>query len=166
LGPFVTVWFIWSTGEPKTQIETPWWILAVGGAGIVVGLATFGKRVMDTIGKDITDVNFTRGFSIEISSTLCVVIASRLGFPISTTHCKVGSLVAVGVMNSYLHRTRWAPSEPPEKLGISWKLFINVGISWLVTVPATGLVAAGLYGILQFTILKESVTFANHTLTY
>jgi len=164
VGPFVTIWFIWTSGEPKAKVETPWWILAIGGVGIVIGLATFGKRVMDTIGKDITHLNFTRGFSIEIGATLTVVIASRLGFPISTTHCQVGAVVAVGLMNQFLHRTRFAPIEDVENLGVSWGMFGNVGISWLVTVPTTGMFAAGLYGILAPTILSSSMVSTNSTL--
>jgi len=168
VGPFVTIWFIWSQGQPMAKVDTPIWILAAGGAGIVFGLATFGRRVMNTIGKDITHVNFSRGFSIELSATLSVVIASRLGYPISTTHCGVGSVVAVGLTNMLLHKTKYAPLEPLENLGVSWKLFANVGISWLVTVPTTALFSAGLWGILSSTILSESVVNVlpgNKTLT-
>jgi len=154
IGPFVVVYFLYDRGTPSTHEATPWWILAAGGAGIVVGLATFGKRVMDTIGKDLTHINFTRGFSIELSSTLCVVLASRLGFPISTTHCQVGSVVAVGAANMLLHKTRFAPAEQLETLGVSWKTFINIGISWIVTVPVAGLIAAGLFGILVHTLIQ------------
>jgi len=118
---------------------------------------------MDTIGKDLTHVNFTRGFAIEMSATLSVVIASRLGFPISTTHCKVGSVVAVGGTKTFLHSTRWAPLEPLDAMGVSWKTFINIGISWLVTVPATGLVAAGIFALLNPTIIIERTVTTNST---
>jgi len=155
IGPFAAVYFLYFNGVPSTKEPTPWWILAAGGAGIVLGLATFGKRVMATIGKDLTNVNFTRGFAIELSSTLCVVLASRMGLPISTTHCQVGSVVAVGATNKLLHRTRYAPIEKEESLGVSWKLFANVGISWIVTVPIAGTLAAGIFGFLVHTLISS-----------
>lgn len=71
------------------------------------------------------------GFSIEIGSALTVLIASNIGIPISSTHCKVGSVVCVGRVRS--------------KDNVDWKLFVNIIIAWVVTLPAAGLVSAGVF---------------------
>jgi len=159
IGPFAAVYFLYTTGGPSTGQLTPWWILAAGGAGIVLGLATFGRQVMKTIGVKLTHVNYTRGFSIELSSALCVVLASRLGFPISTTHCKVGSVVAVGTANMFLHKTKYAPIESQESLGVSWSTFGNVAVSWLITVPISAVVSSGLFGYLVHALIKQTEPF-------
>ena len=94
------------------------------------GLATCGYRVMNTVGKDITDINFSRGFAIELGSTISVVIASVVGMPVSSTHCQIGSIVAVGLLEA-------GPSS------VRWGVFKNIVLAWLVTVPIAA-VAAGL----------------------
>ena len=72
-------------------------MLAIGGIGIVIGLATWGYRVMETIGKKITELTPSRGFSAELAAATTIVLASRLGIPISTTHTLVGAVLGVGL---------------------------------------------------------------------
>ena len=72
------------------------WMLAVGGLGIVVGLATWGYRVMETVGKKITELTPSRGFAAELAAATTIVLASRLGIPVSTTHTLVGGVLGVG----------------------------------------------------------------------
>jgi phosphate/sulfate permease len=104
------------------ESEIPVWILALGGLGIVIGLATWGWRVIETIGKKITELTPTRGFAAEFGAATTIVIASRLGLPISTTHTLVGSVIGVGLARGIealdLRTTR------------------DIVISWLFTVPA------------------------------
>ncbi len=73
------------------------WMLAIGGIGIVIGLATWGYRVMETIGKKITELTPSRGFAAELAAATTIVVASRLGIPISTTHTLVGAVLGVGL---------------------------------------------------------------------
>jgi PiT family inorganic phosphate transporter len=73
------------------------WMLMVGGLGIVVGLATWGYRVMETVGRKITELTPSRGFAAELAAALTIVLASRLGIPVSTTHILVGSVLGVGL---------------------------------------------------------------------
>ena len=75
----------------------PSWLLALGGAGIVIGLATWGWRVIETIGKKITELTPTRGFSAEFGAATTILLASKLGLPISTTHALVGAVFGVGM---------------------------------------------------------------------
>jgi sodium-dependent phosphate transporter len=90
------VYTIWQTGSVFTESETQIWILAYGGVGIVLGLAIWGKNVIETLGTNITHLTPSRGFTIELGAATTVLIASRAGIPVSTTHCMVGSVVAVG----------------------------------------------------------------------
>jgi inorganic phosphate transporter, PiT family len=73
------------------------WMLVIGGTGIVIGLATWGYRVMETVGRKITELTPSRGFAAELAATLTIVLASRLGIPVSTTHILVGSVLGVGL---------------------------------------------------------------------
>ena len=79
----------------KAPVEP--WMLAIGGIGIVVGLGTWGYRVMETVGKRITELTPSRGFAAQLSAATTIVLASRMGIPISTTHTLVGAVLGVGL---------------------------------------------------------------------
>lgn len=114
------------TEKAVTAIQpVPSWTLALGGVGIVIGLATWGWRVIDTIGKKITMLTPTRGFAAEFGAASVVAIASRLGMPISTTHTLVGAVIGVGFAGG---------------LGsLDMSTTRNIFISWVVTIPAGAL---------------------------
>ena len=97
IGPVDAVYEIARTGALQLQATTPTWLLALGGFGIVLGLATWGWRVIETVGKKITHLTPTRGFSAEFGAAITILIASKLGLPISTTHCIVGAVLGVGL---------------------------------------------------------------------
>ena len=84
-------------GELASTAPVAPWMLAIGGLGIVAGLATWGYRVMETIGKRITELTPSRGFAAQLAAATTIVIASRLGMPVSTTHCLVGAVLGVGL---------------------------------------------------------------------
>lgn len=104
------------------QAPVPLWVLVLGGIGIVIGLATWGWRVMETIGTKITHLTPTRGFSAEIGAATTVVIASKLGLPISTTHTLVGAVLGVGLARGIS--------------AINLNMVRDIAISWIVTIPA------------------------------
>jgi len=79
----------------KAPVEP--WMLAIGGVGIIVGLGTWGYRVMETVGKRITELTPSRGFAAQLSAATTIVVASRMGIPISTTHTLVGAVLGVGL---------------------------------------------------------------------
>uniref|UniRef100_A0A8B9TSX2 Phosphate transporter n=1 Tax=Anas platyrhynchos TaxID=8839 RepID=A0A8B9TSX2_ANAPL len=112
IGPLVALYLIYQTGDVATKVATPIWLLLYGGAGICIGLWVWGRRVIQTMGKDLTPITPSSGFSIELASALTVVIASNVGLPISTTHCKVGSVVSVGWLRS--------------RKAVDWHLFRNI----------------------------------------
>ena len=114
----------------------PPWILAFGGFGIVVGLATWGWRVIDTIGRKITELTPSRGFAAEIGAATTIVLASRLGLPVSTTHILIGSVFGVGLARGVA--------------ALNLNIIRDIVISWIVTVPAGAIMSVLFFMILEF----------------
>lgn len=135
IGPLSAAINILSTGVISTHAAVPTWALALGGFGIVVGLATWGWRVIETIGKKITELTPTRGFSAEFGAAATILLASRLGLPISTTHTLVGSVIGVGLARGI------------EALDLRTTQYIFV--SWLVTVPAGAILTIGIFQVIK-----------------
>lgn len=131
IGPLAAAISILTTGAISEYAAIPAWISALGGIGIVVGLATWGWRVIETIGKKITELTPTRGFSAEFGAAVTILIASRLGMPISTTHTLVGSVIGVGLARGI------------EALDLRTIRYIF--ISWAITVPAGALITIALF---------------------
>lgn len=123
IGPLAAVnGMVASGGDFMAQSEIPVWILLLGGAGIVVGLATWGYKVMATIGRHITELTPSRGFAAELAAATTVVVASATGIPVSTTHTLVGAVLGVGL----------ARGIGAINLTVVGKIFL----SWAVTLPA------------------------------
>ncbi|VDO05970.1 unnamed protein product [Rodentolepis nana] len=128
IGPLIGLWILVTTGEIASNVSTPLWILVYGGVGITTGLWIWGRRVIETIGEDLATITPSSGVAIEIGSALTVLIASKFGLPISTTHCKVGSVVCVGRFRS--------------RENVNWRLFVNILLAWVITLPIAGGISA------------------------
>ncbi len=141
IGPVAAVVNLTQNGftELATSVPVPRWILVGGGAGIVLGLGTFGYRVIATVGKDITEITPTRGFSAEFGTATTVLVASRLGLPISTTHTLVGAVIGVGFAQGMA--------------ALNIRVIRNIVNSWLATVPAAAVVGAALFMALKAIVL-------------
>lgn len=100
IGPMIAIYSIYEKGQVTQSAESPIWILAYGGIGMSIGLWCLGRRVIETIGHDITNLTASSGFSVEIGAAMTVLLASKIGLPISTTHCKVGSVFMIGLFRS------------------------------------------------------------------
>jgi solute carrier family 20 (sodium-dependent phosphate transporter) len=156
IAPLVSIWLIYTTGEVAETAQTPIYMLVYGGLGISVGLFIWGRKVIETIGRKIAEVTPTTGFIIEIGSATTVLFATSLGIPVSTTHCQVGSVVAVGFANSksnYETDASFANPEAHQKRAVNWGLFRNIFFSWLVTLPAAGGFTAFFMWIFTLTVL-------------
>ncbi|KAM3966473.1 na[+]-dependent inorganic phosphate cotransporter type III [Aphomia sociella] len=127
IGPLVALWLLYSEGGAHARAETPLAILVFGGIGIALGLWLWGRRVIRTVGEDLTNITPDTGFTIELGAALTVLVASKAGLPVSTTHCKVGSVVCVGYFS--------------EK-AVDWSLFRNIIFAWVVTLPVVAAIAA------------------------
>ena len=123
IGPMAAiVGVLQSGGEIAAKSAIPWWILLTGALGIVIGLATYGWKVIQTIGKRITELTPSRGFAAELGAASTVVLASATGLPISTTHTLVGAVLGVGIARG---------------IGsIDLRVVGSIFASWLVTLPA------------------------------
>ncbi|KAG5680165.1 hypothetical protein PVAND_009690 [Polypedilum vanderplanki] len=144
IGPLITVFLIYTEGHVETKAETPIYLLIYGGLGIVVGLWFLGKRVIDTVGFNLTKITPATGVTIESGSAATVLMASKIGVPISTTHCKVGAVALVG----------WAYGKTAgEKTeSVNWKLFSGIVGAWVITLPASGGIAAILMYLFEFLV--------------
>jgi len=127
VGPVAAIVSIVKTGVVAQKSSLATWILLLGAVGIVLGLATYGWRVMRTVGKKITELTPSRGFAAELAAASTVVIASGTGIPISTTHTLVGAVLGVGIARG---------------IGaINLRIVRNIMLSWIVTLPAGGILA-------------------------
>ncbi len=129
IGPLAAVVsIVESGGEVGQKADLPVWILILGGIGIVVGLATMGYKVMQTIGTKITELTPTRGYCATLAAASTVVLASKTGLPVSTTHIAVGAVMGVGLARG---------------IGaLDLRVIGNIIVSWIVTLPAGGILAA------------------------
>ena len=136
IGPLAAVISIISSGGEVMQTsDLPIWILLLGGSGIVLGLVTLGYRVMITVGQKITELTPSTGFCAQLAAATTVVIASRTGLPVSTTHILVGAVLGVGIARG---------------IGaLDLRVVIDIFISWLVTLPAGGIMAMIFFFLLK-----------------
>jgi phosphate/sulfate permease len=123
----------YSPTQSKKSVEL--WILALGGAGIVAGLSMWGYRIIAAIGQKLTKLTPSRGFCIELGAAICVIFASRVGLPVSTTHCQVGATMGVGLAEFKVNT-------------VNWKQFFFIFVGWVFTLIFTGLLAAGMFALL------------------
>jgi len=131
VGPLAAVVSILKTGSVEMKVHMPLWILTMGGTCIVIGLLIWGMRVMETVGKKITEITPSRGFSAEFAAATVVLACSKMGLPISTTHTLVGSVIGVGLARGLASLN----------LGIIKKIVV----SWFATIPFTAVLAMLFY---------------------
>jgi PiT family inorganic phosphate transporter len=135
IGPLAAVISIAKTGVIGSESAIPIWVLVLGGASIVVGLATYGRHVIATVGHKITQLTPSRGFAAGLAASSTIVIASGSGMPISTTHTLVGAVLGVGLARGID--------------AIDLRVVGQIFVSWVVTIPAGAFLA-----IVFFTIFK------------
>ncbi|CAD7700884.1 unnamed protein product [Ostreobium quekettii] len=132
MGPFAAIWDIYKNrGFSGSKSDVPEWILVIGGAGITVGLATYGYNIIRAIGVKLVKMSASRGFAIELGAATVIVVGSRYGIPLSTTHCQVGATVGVGLMEG--------------KKGVNLQLLLKVIVGWVITLVAVGGVTAAFF---------------------
>lgn len=135
IGPIAAVMHVLNTGSVLGQSQIPAWLLAFGGLGIVIGLATWGWRVIETIGKKITELTPTRGFCAEFGAATTILIATKFGLPISTTHALVGAVLGVGLARGLT--------------ALNLRTLRDILLSWIITIPACGVISIIIYWILR-----------------
>jgi PiT family inorganic phosphate transporter len=137
IGPLAAVVSVVSNeGQILDNAPLAWWILPLGGFGIVMGLALFGHRVMKTIGQGITHLTPSRGFAAELAAATTVLIASGTGLPISTTQTLVGAVLGVGLAQGIA--------------ALNGKTIKSIVSSWVITLPAGALFSVIIFYLLRF----------------
>jgi len=136
IGPLAGVLSAIKNGVVEMKAQVPLLILLLGGLGIVVGLATWGWRVIETIGKHITELTPTRGFAAEFGAAITIVLASKLALPVSTTHTLVGAVLGVGLARGLS--------------SLNLQTIRDILISWVMTIPAGALLTVVFYYIIKF----------------
>merc|ERR1711920_409632 len=130
MGPFMAIYFIYKTGEVSKKAKTgddAYWILAIGGVGIGVGLLLYGYKIMRAIGVKLAVITPSRGFAIELGAAIVIIIGSYLGLPLSTTHCQVGATTGVALL------------EGPK--GVNYFVLMKTVVGW----TTAALVAQGIF---------------------
>jgi PiT family inorganic phosphate transporter len=127
IGPLAAVISVAQNGVILAKSSLPLWVLMIGGGGIVIGLATFGRHVIATVGKKITQLTPSRGFAAELAAATTIVIASGTGMPISTTHTLVGAVLGVGIARGID--------------AIDLRVVGRIFLSWVITIPAGAILA-------------------------
>lgn len=122
VGPVAAVLSIAQTGLVSQQSALPLWVLFLGGGGIVLGLATYGRHVIATVGQNITHLTPSRGFAAELAAAGTVVVASGIGMPVSTTHTLVGAVLGVGLARGIA--------------ALNLAVVRSIFLSWIITLPA------------------------------
>lgn len=128
VGPWAASYSAWSSNRVLTTVDTPIWMLAVAGLLFGAGFWFFGYHIIRSLGNRITQHSPTRGFSMELGAAITVLVASRLGIPVSTTQCLTGAVLGVSLMNFDLKAT-------------NWKQVFHICFGWVLTLPVTGLIA-------------------------
>ncbi|OPL16034.1 MAG: hypothetical protein AVO38_01885 [delta proteobacterium ML8_D] len=139
VGPVAAIFSVVKTKSVALQVEVPFWMLFIGGIAVGGGLYVFGTRVLETIGKNITEITPIRGFCAQFGAATTILICSRLGLPVSTTHVLVGSVVGVGLMRG---------------MGaLDLRILKNIAFSWIITLPVTIFLAMIIYKLLALILL-------------
>jgi len=136
IAPLSAVFLIYQTGSASSKSPVDVWMLALGGAGIVVGLATYGYKLIVALGFHLTKISPARGFCIELCTSFVVVIASFIGIPISTTQCQVGGTVGAGFVTGGQHVDFW--------------FFLRCAMGWVLTFVGVCLLTAGIFAFSYF----------------
>jgi len=131
VGPLAAVVSILNSGSVEMKVQMPLWILTMGGTCIVIGLLIWGMRVMETVGKKITEITPSRGFSAEFAAATVVLACSKMGLPISTTHTLVGSVIGVGLARGLA--------------SLNLSIIKKIVVSWFATIPFTAVLAMLFY---------------------
>ncbi len=135
IGPLAAVTSVVRNADIAQKAPVELWMLVIGGIGIVFGLSTWGYRVMETVGKKITELTPSRGFSAELAAALTIVVASRLGIPVSTTHILVGAVLGVGLARG---------------IGaLDLRVVGRILVSWVATLPIAAVLSIFFFYVFQ-----------------
>lgn len=153
VGPLAAIVTAATNAEVAAKAHIPAWVMVVGAIGISCGLLLYGRRLIKVVGKEITKLDQSRAFCVALSAAVTVLAASWLGLPVSSTHIAVGAIFGVGFLREYLSTRvsldgKWLKKKKRKKLKrrlVRRRHLFSIAAAWVITVPAAGLIAAGLF---------------------
>lgn len=169
IGPFAGIWYVYNNYNVSSNADTPKWILALGGFGIVVGLGTYGYNIIKVLGVQLAKMTPSRGYCAELATGVVISIASVYGLPVSTTQIIVGAEVGVGL------------AENGKGTGTNWRLFAKTFGFWVVSFVCAAFFSAAIFALGVYTpsvndldyienwqgamtnVMKEQIRFVNST---
>ncbi|KAL8922677.1 MAG: hypothetical protein Q9208_004990 [Pyrenodesmia sp. 3 TL-2023] len=128
IGPWAATYSTYQAGEVATKVPTPVWALVIAGFLLGAGFWFFGFKIIRALGNRITQMSPSRGYSMELGAAITVLLASRLGLPVSTTQCLTGATVGVALMNF-------------DVKAVNWKQVLFIFSGWILTLPCAGLLS-------------------------
>jgi PiT family inorganic phosphate transporter len=135
IGPLAVIYFLVKTGSVGAKVPVPVFLLLFGGIGIACGISMAGYRVMETIGEKITTLSNTRGFSVDFAAATTVLVASKMGLPVSTTHAAVGGVMGVGLARGFD--------------AVNFGIVFRIILYWVLTVPAAAVTSMIIFKLLE-----------------
>jgi len=155
------------SGDIASKVTIPIWVMAIGAFGIAFGLGLFGPKLIAVVGQKITRLNSPRSYCVALSAAVTVLIATTLGLPVSSTHIAVGAVFGVGFLREIMENPNKRKVRPGHKLNataedafnsvshrsfrrlVRRKFVFSIAAAWVITVPASALLAAAVYAVLQ-----------------
>ncbi len=134
IGPLAVIYFLAKNGTLGVTVPVPFFLLLFGGMGIALGIAMGGRRVIQTVGSRITTLSNTRGFSVDFSAATTVLVASKMGLPVSTTHAAVGGVMGVGLARGFE--------------AVNFGIIFQIMLYWILTVPVAAFTCIGIFKFL------------------
>ncbi|MBC7356906.1 MAG: inorganic phosphate transporter [Desulfacinum sp.] len=139
IGPVAGIYAIYTTHSVSPKAPVPWFLLVLGGLFIAVGVFTWGYRVIETVGSKITTLTNTRGFAVDFGTATSVLVASKMGLPVSTTHAAVGAVIGVGLAGGLS--------------AVDFKVVGKIVAYWVITLPLAAIPTMIIFKILTFIFL-------------
>lgn len=134
IGPIAVIYLMARDQAFVQQAEIPLWLLGMGGLGIALGIMLLGHKVMSTVGEKITTLTNTRGFSVDFAAATTVLVASKLGLPVSSTHAAVGAVTGVGLARGFK--------------AVDFGVLFRIAVYWVITVPVAAVTSILIYWLL------------------
>ena len=170
VGPLAAIVSTFTDPSVAAKVSIPLWVMIIGAFGLALGLLLFGPKLINTVGEKITRLNAPRAYCVALASAVTVLIATTLGLPVSSTHIAIGAIFGIGFLREYMENPDKKRLKPIHKLNptaldafqnveirlrrklVRRRYVLSIGAAWIITVPASAILAASLFYVLQFLI--------------